>query len=129
MEWMVCAGASLGSPEEALRDELKYFRFLSQMILAPHISVIEQEVRLIYEKWGSDGHKLVHCAINANPALSKQDRADLLDAAVTLFSRGSATGPYNMVACEDFKNVADSHVDVAAAAIRVAKPKTRMFWG
>jgi hypothetical protein len=116
------AAVASGDPIE---NELSTMRALSMIISASHISSVDSEVRLIYSKYGVDGQKLVQSAINSNPALSKADRTEMLDAAANIFLKKSA---YAAIASTDeYRNVADAHIEVGAAA-KAAKPKTRFFW-
>jgi hypothetical protein len=122
------SGSSTVVTDSPVRDELSCLRALSMIISASHISSVDAEVKLIYSKFGADGQKLVQSAINSNPALSKTDRAEMLDAAANIFTRKTNTGvQYSTAVSDEYRNVADSHVEVGA--VKQVKQKTRMFWG
>ena len=121
----IAIGASTGSP---ILDELASLRALSMIVSASHISSIDSQVKIFYNKWGADGLKLVQSAINSNPNLSKQDRQEMLEAATNLFTQKSASSHYSTTTSDQFRNVADAHVEISTLA-KPVKAKTRMFWG
>lgn len=88
--------------------ELMPMQCLAKIIVASHLSGIQNEVQSIFERWGIDGLRLVHCAVLCNTTISstvKTERQDMLDAVVSLFAK--AANRYSREYADEFKYIRD----------------------
>ena len=89
-------------------SELMPMQFLAKLIVASHLSGVQNEVESMFERWGVDGLRLVYCAILCNTSISstvKAERQDMLDAAVSLFVKGA--NRYSREYADEFKYLRD----------------------
>ena len=89
-------------------SELMPMQFLAKIIVASHLSGVQNEVESMFERWGVDGLRLVYCAIMCNTSISstvKAERQDMLDAAVSLFTKGA--NRYSREYADEFKYLRD----------------------
>lgn len=109
----------------AVADELRHLRHMAKIISATHISGATAEIKSLFTSYGGDGLKLVTCIILSNPAMSKNEKAAIIDKVEKMFEQGESQGVYSPALSEIFKTY-----DILEVAVKVQKKETKSsFWG
>jgi hypothetical protein len=95
--------------------ELGCIQSLSQLLVCSHISGVTEEVRALCDRWGLDGLRLVHCAIQCSSTLgSRAERQEMIDGANEVFIKllsGSSSSRLREYS-EEFAYIGDSSADI-----------------
>jgi hypothetical protein len=109
-----------------IAEELEPIECFARVVSATHISGAERDVRVLFDRYGADGLKVVQSAINSNPSLSKAERTDCIDKAGKMFDRGGAKYAANL--SEVYKTTSGGG-DGTFTKPQPQKKKSRFFWG
>ena len=63
---------------------------LARIVASKHPSSVEDDLKKLFEQWASDGLRLVNAAIEANPSISKQEKAINLEVIKKTFAEGQS---------------------------------------
>jgi hypothetical protein len=109
----------------AVVGEAASLQQLSKLFVASHFSGIENECRLLCERWGLDGLRLVHCAVYCNTVLnSKAERQEMVETASQQYVRSVLSATRGMLSSQQGGVSASVSADESAEGLfrRVSVP-------